>query len=222
MAAEKPITNLLADMPENWTNNQIVSSDGTSVGLTKQHGYNYLMKKVNETVKAVNDINDAFSKLTTDKDLQALTALSKKLFLALNPVGSIITTTSGTNPSTIYGGTWKKLDVYKTYGYIQSKVYYGTGVDWLKIYELTDIRQLFKEKYGEQFPDFDYKEVAVTVANGDVTATDRRIIAHEWLGTNLDVLFNAPHSGQIRVECAFFYSGLQSDCEGIFKWKRTS
>lgn len=106
MAAEKPITNLLADMPENWTNNQIVSSDGTSVGLTKQHGYNYLMKKVNETAKAVNDINDAFSTLTTDKELQTLGSLVKGMYLLMHPVGSIIFNTTGVNPGTVFGGTW--------------------------------------------------------------------------------------------------------------------
>ena len=50
---------LPADLPENWTRGQIVSPNGTETGLTEQHGYNYLMKQVNNTQTEVNGINDA-------------------------------------------------------------------------------------------------------------------------------------------------------------------
>ena len=51
--AEKPIKILLpADLPENWALDQIVAPDGTSVGLTQQHGYNYLMEQVNAAIQA--------------------------------------------------------------------------------------------------------------------------------------------------------------------------
>lgn len=46
---------LPADLPENWTLNQIVSPTGTDVGLTEKHGYNYLMKQVNAAQRTVND-----------------------------------------------------------------------------------------------------------------------------------------------------------------------
>ena len=39
--------NLPADLPEDWNPTQYISPGGTEVGLTKQHGYNYLMKQVN-------------------------------------------------------------------------------------------------------------------------------------------------------------------------------
>ncbi len=59
--AEKPIkTPLPADLPENWNAGQIVAPDGTSVGLSEQHGYNYLMAAVNRAQRGVNEINDAF------------------------------------------------------------------------------------------------------------------------------------------------------------------
>lgn len=46
--AERPLPSPLpADLPENWALDQIVAPDGTSVGLTQQHGYNYLMEQVN-------------------------------------------------------------------------------------------------------------------------------------------------------------------------------
>lgn len=59
--AEKPIkTPLPADLPENWNAGQIVAPDGPSVGLTEQHGYNYLMAAVNRAQQGVNEVNDAF------------------------------------------------------------------------------------------------------------------------------------------------------------------
>lgn len=59
--AEKPIkTPLPADLPEDWNAGQIVAPDGTTVGLTEQHGYNYLMAAVNRAQNGVNAVNDAF------------------------------------------------------------------------------------------------------------------------------------------------------------------
>lgn len=49
-------TPLPADLPEDWTPGQIVSPGGTEVGLTEQHGYNYLNKAVNDAQKGVNKI----------------------------------------------------------------------------------------------------------------------------------------------------------------------
>ena len=49
--------NLPADLPEDWTSNQKISPNGTEVGLSEQHGYNYLMKQVNDTQGAVNNIS---------------------------------------------------------------------------------------------------------------------------------------------------------------------
>lgn len=48
---------LPADLPENWTDTQYVSPGGTEVGLTPQHGYNYLMKQVNNSQKAINELD---------------------------------------------------------------------------------------------------------------------------------------------------------------------
>ena len=52
---------LPANLPENWTRGQIVSPNGTETGLTEQHGYNYLMKQVNNTQTEVNNINTALT-----------------------------------------------------------------------------------------------------------------------------------------------------------------
>lgn len=49
---------LPADLPENWTQGQTISPNGTEVGLTEQYGYNYLMQQVNATQTEVNSIND--------------------------------------------------------------------------------------------------------------------------------------------------------------------
>lgn len=63
--AERPVKMPLpADLPENWQAEQIVAPDGTSVGLTEQHGYNYLMQMVNRTQSAVNEVNEAFESIS--------------------------------------------------------------------------------------------------------------------------------------------------------------
>lgn len=56
---------LTADLPENWTEGQTVGPNGTDVGLTQQHGYNYLMKKVNAASKAVNMLGETFENVPT-------------------------------------------------------------------------------------------------------------------------------------------------------------
>jgi hypothetical protein len=59
--ATKPIpAPLLADLPEDWTVGQTVAPTGEEVGLTQQHGYNYLMEKVNEAIQAINALNEGF------------------------------------------------------------------------------------------------------------------------------------------------------------------
>lgn len=52
---------LPANLPENWTQGQTISPNGTEVGLTEQYGYNYLMKQVNNTQTEVNNINTALT-----------------------------------------------------------------------------------------------------------------------------------------------------------------
>lgn len=52
---------LPADLPENWTQGQTISPNGTETGLTEQHGYNYLMKQVNNTQTEVNNVNTALT-----------------------------------------------------------------------------------------------------------------------------------------------------------------
>lgn len=64
--AQKPVTkNLPADLPENWTEGQIISPGGTEAGLDQQHGYNYLMEQVNNAQDAIKEINDAFENLAS-------------------------------------------------------------------------------------------------------------------------------------------------------------
>jgi hypothetical protein len=49
---------LPADLPENWTSQQTVAPTGAEVGLDEQHGYNYLMKQVNNAQKAAAALNE--------------------------------------------------------------------------------------------------------------------------------------------------------------------
>lgn len=62
--ATRPVKQSLpADLPENWTDSQYVSPGGTEVGLTPQHGYNYLNRQVNAVQKAAQEIDAAFENL---------------------------------------------------------------------------------------------------------------------------------------------------------------
>ena len=53
------MANLPADLPTNWTQGQIISPNGTEVGLSEQYGYNYLNEQVNDTQTEVNSLNAA-------------------------------------------------------------------------------------------------------------------------------------------------------------------
>ena len=64
--AENPIkTPLPADLPEDWTGGQTVAPTGAEVGLSEQHGYNYLMEQVNAAQTAAKEIGEAFSGVAT-------------------------------------------------------------------------------------------------------------------------------------------------------------
>ena len=62
--AENPITPPLpADLPENWQYGQIVAPAGADVGLSEQHGYNYLMAQVNAVQQGVNTLGQALEQV---------------------------------------------------------------------------------------------------------------------------------------------------------------
>lgn len=60
---------LPADLPENWTSGQIVAPTGAEAGLDEQHGYNYLMKQVNNAQKAANLLNNGKADSVVPHDL---------------------------------------------------------------------------------------------------------------------------------------------------------
>lgn len=57
---------LPADLPTNWQPDQIVAPDGTTVGLTEQAGYNYLMAAVNAAQTMCNNIILMGNSVTAD------------------------------------------------------------------------------------------------------------------------------------------------------------
>lgn len=55
----KIITNTLPkDLPENWNDSMYVSPNGTEVGLDEKHGYNYLMRQVNNSQRAILELDE--------------------------------------------------------------------------------------------------------------------------------------------------------------------
>lgn len=62
--ADNPITvPLPQDLPQNWTYGQTIGPQGTDVGLTEKHGYNYLMQQVNAAQQAAKELGEGFEGL---------------------------------------------------------------------------------------------------------------------------------------------------------------
>lgn len=81
---------LPADLPENWTSLQTVAPTGAEVGLDEQHGYNYLMKQVNNAQKALKALA-----AQREEDLARI-----KFWVSDDP----------TSPASFIGGTWERIE----------------------------------------------------------------------------------------------------------------
>lgn len=81
---------LPADLPENWISGQIVAPTGAEAGLDEQHGYNYLMKQVNNAQKALKALA-----AQREKDLARI-----KFWASNDP----------TSPASFIGGTWERIE----------------------------------------------------------------------------------------------------------------
>ena len=54
---------LSADLPTNWVTGDTISPGGADVGLSEQHGYNYLMQQVNAAQEGVNALGESLGGL---------------------------------------------------------------------------------------------------------------------------------------------------------------
>lgn len=81
---------LPADLPENWTSQQTVAPTGAEAGLDEQHGYNYLMKQVNNAQKALKALA-----AQREEDLARI-----KFWASNDP----------TSPASFIGGTWERIE----------------------------------------------------------------------------------------------------------------
>lgn len=81
---------LPADLPENWTSEQIVAPTGAEVGMDEQHGYNYLMMQVNNAQKALKALA-----AQREEDLARI-----KFWASNDP----------TSPASFIGGTWERIE----------------------------------------------------------------------------------------------------------------
>lgn len=81
---------LPADLPENWTSGQIVAPTGAEAGLDEKHGYNYLMRQVNNAQKALKALA-----AQREKDLARI-----KFWVSNDP----------TSPASFIGGTWERIE----------------------------------------------------------------------------------------------------------------
>ena len=61
--AERPLqTQLLANLPTDWTNDQYVTADG-DMYADERYGYNYLNEQINDAQNAINTIDNAIGNL---------------------------------------------------------------------------------------------------------------------------------------------------------------
>lgn len=81
---------LPADLPENWTSGQIIAPAGAEAGLDEQHGYNYLMRQVNNAQKALKALA-----AQREEDLARI-----KFWCSDDP----------TSPASFIGGTWERIE----------------------------------------------------------------------------------------------------------------
>lgn len=108
---DNPITvPLPQDLPTDWTYGQTIGPNGTDVGLSEQHGYNYLMKQVNAAQQAAKETGEAIGQLSaaaigaeTPAGAQEKADAAKAAAIAASdPKGSAAAVSSG-----ITGGTIK-------------------------------------------------------------------------------------------------------------------
>lgn len=81
---------LPADLPENWTSEQTVAPTGAEVGMDEQHGYNYLMRQVNNAQKALKALA-----AQREENLARI-----KFWFSDDP----------TSPASFIGGTWERIE----------------------------------------------------------------------------------------------------------------
>lgn len=184
----------------------IVDSKGTTlynnVRINKaytpqQEGDEFGAKHINETNKAINNIVDI-----------------------IYPVGAIFeTTNSEYKPESSLGGTWVLFEKnHPTYTVTGSKVVNVPNQDWVTLDTVSNIKNLFIEKYSFN-PDIILSSISFT--NGDAVATNTRIIGSDISesGKYMNALFNKSLTGNIRLN--YTITCLDTS-KTIYKWKRNT
>lgn len=91
------------DLPENWNDTNFVSPGGVEVGLTEQHGFNYLMKQVNNAQKAASELDAHLSEMSAD-DLGAVATGHGNFGEVLTTISATTENEFQTSLSTIIAG----------------------------------------------------------------------------------------------------------------------
>ena len=94
---------LPADLPENWTSGQIISPNGTEVGLDAKHGYNYLMKQVNAAQTGVNTLNDSMTGVAQESTLQGVKTDVATVQTGVSNLNTEVGSSTDTGTNTVMG-----------------------------------------------------------------------------------------------------------------------
>lgn len=109
------------DLPENWNQNHYVSPGGVEVGLTEKHGFNYLMKQVNNSQVAAQELETRVMNLTA-QDVNAAPS-------GHGSFGEVLTTISATTESafeTAMNAVIKSMANYTSKRVVASLGFLGT------------------------------------------------------------------------------------------------
>lgn len=140
---------LPADLPENWTQGQIVSPNGTEVGLTEQHGYNYLMKQVNATQTEVNNVGSTIEVALKDVAKEASVQEIQ------DKIGETTDTGGSQNSGTVNAKLNALLEAPKVIKHIQrgfvSTNYSGDASGTVTLAGFTDLEKMVVILNGDSF-----------------------------------------------------------------------
>ena len=140
-----------------------------------------------------------------------------KTLIEIYPIGSIIKFDEDVDPNEKIGGKWELVEKNNPiYILSDTKVMRGNGQNWLLFDTMENIVGLFEKDYGFR-PNS--TQIGMSFYNGDADATTRRILGADISnnGANLNITFDSPHSGQIRINYLFVAKDLSNI---ICKWKR--
>lgn len=170
---------LPADLPENWAYGQTIAPSGTDVGLSQQHGYNYLSEQINAAQKGVNTIGNAFTGLVPTSTTVNNKALTSDITLTAADVGAL-PVSGGTMRGTLFFNGGSGTNKAALAGNEQSvNLYHYRTPSGSGVYNQATLRMTKNESEGAG--------LYLDVYNNSATGSTYRIYGEHYKPTAFDV-----------------------------------